>query len=81
MVSSFSKFEHRFPFLKFGHYKCPKMKSRKKSLKKKIYKTINWETGLKTLKMRKYIGIEISSEYCERYNKLVTTYYVIFNKN
>jgi hypothetical protein len=59
------------------------MKSRKKSLKKKRYKTINWEMGLKTKqnKTRKYIGIEISSEYCERSNTHVTTYYVIFNKN
>ena len=47
MVSSFLKFEHRFPFFIFGHYKCPKMKSRKKSLKKKRYKTINPERGLK----------------------------------
>jgi hypothetical protein len=41
MVSSIFKFEDRFPLLIFGHYKCPKMKSRKKSLKKKRYKTIN----------------------------------------
>ncbi len=35
MVSSIFKLVHRFPFLIFGHYKCPKMKSRKKSLKKR----------------------------------------------
>lgn len=49
MVSSIFKFEHRFPFLIFGHYKYPKMKSRKKSLKKNIYKTINYQSNLKNL--------------------------------
>ena len=47
MVSSFFKFEHLFSFLKFGHFFCPFLNSRKKSLKKKIYKTINPKRGLK----------------------------------
>ena len=47
MVSSFLKFEDHFPFLKIGHYFCPFLNSPKKSLKKKRYKTINRERGLK----------------------------------
>ena len=39
--------EDLFPLLKFGHYFCPFFNSPKKSLKKKRYKTINRERGLK----------------------------------
>jgi len=81
MVSSFSKFEDRFPFLKFGHFFCPFLKSRKKSLKKKIYKTINQKTGLKTAKLINISVLKLEVNVLYLSNKFVTTYYVIFNKN